>query len=232
MFANCGRDQPSKLQGVRPTPVSPRAERQTPHGALRNQNSELRPTRRMPSRVWQTGRRRRATKWLIEFNSAVNLKTGGPQGPVSSNLTASADIRHAPTSRPKARVWPVPADLPGVAPAAVRDTLHGGPAGTRRSAGYPTCQGQRLEPPRAQPQRRSTDIHEVPTLKRRPPMSPISGVSASAVQGAQAPRAASAAVDADGDHDGTRAVASKPAAAAPPPARPTATLGNYLDVHA
>ncbi|MGS0757633.1 hypothetical protein ACVBEH_25050, partial [Roseateles sp. GG27B] len=50
----------------------------------------------------------------------------------------------------------------------------------------------------------------------------------------QAPRAA--AVDSDGDNDGSKAAATKPSAA-PPAAtvyvsKPTATLGNSLDVQA
>jgi hypothetical protein len=57
----------------------------------------------------------------------------------------------------------------------------------------------------------------------------ISAVSSSATPQAQAPRVAPR--DADGDNDGTRAVA-KQAAPAPQIAKPTATLGNRLNVQA
>jgi hypothetical protein len=39
-------------------------------------------------------------------------------------------------------------------------------------------------------------------------------------------------VDADGDNDGTKSTAAKPAAVAPPAPKPTASLGNNIDVHA
>lgn len=58
-------------------------------------------------------------------------------------------------------------------------------------------------------------------------MPSISSVSASAPMQVQAVRAAP--VDADGDHDGSKAAAASPAA---PTSKPTATLGNHVDVHA
>lgn len=57
----------------------------------------------------------------------------------------------------------------------------------------------------------------------------ISAVSSNATPLAQPPRIAPR--DADGDNDGTQAVARQ-AAPAPQIAKPTATLGNRLDVQA
>ncbi len=55
----------------------------------------------------------------------------------------------------------------------------------------------------------------------------ISSVSSAPVQQTPAPRPAN--VDADGDNDGTRAPTATPAV---PVSKPTATLGNNIDVHA
>lgn len=60
-------------------------------------------------------------------------------------------------------------------------------------------------------------------------MATISGVQAAYVAPVQPPRPAGG--DADGDNDGTKAVA---ASVAPQPqvSKPTATLGNNVDTHA
>jgi hypothetical protein len=55
----------------------------------------------------------------------------------------------------------------------------------------------------------------------------ISSVSSAPVSQTQAPRAAN--VDADGDNDGTKASAATPTVQV---SKPTATLGNNIDVHA
>ena len=55
----------------------------------------------------------------------------------------------------------------------------------------------------------------------------ISSVSPAPVQHTPAPRPAN--VDADGDNDGTKATSATPAI---PVSKPTATLGNNIDVHA
>ena len=55
----------------------------------------------------------------------------------------------------------------------------------------------------------------------------ISSVSSAPVSQTQAPRPAN--VDADGDNDGTKAPAATPTVKV---SKPTATLGNNIDVHA
>jgi len=60
-------------------------------------------------------------------------------------------------------------------------------------------------------------------------MSSMSSLSSATLQWREPP---THATDADGDNDGSKSAAAKPAAPAPQFARPTATLGNLLDTHA
>jgi hypothetical protein len=66
--------------------------------------------------------------------------------------------------------------------------------------------------------------------QRKVHMSPISSASAPRVAPVQAQRAPQ--VDADGDNDGSKAAAVKPAAVQPQVAKPAGTLGSTIDVYA